>query len=248
VEPELPDVAAVILASPAGGVLQGDQLTIDFHVGPDARLRVGTQSATRIYRTPASEARQVVRLEVDARGYLEYSPDPFIPYAGSRFSTRTLATVAEDAALLMSEAVAPGRAARGEILAFERFESSLEIARPGGMLLATDAVILDRDEPMRAVGALGRRLAVGSLLVVRSGFSPSILRDSANDRASSGVSVGASTLPNGAGAWLRVIADELGDAVAVIESAQRAARQVILHRANDREPSGTVDSAFRGAG
>ena len=101
---------------------------------------------------------------------------------------------------------------------------------------------------MRAVGALGRHLAVGSLLVVRSGFSPSILRDSANDRIGSGVSVGASTLPNGAGAWLRVLAHELGDAVSIVEAAQRAARRVILHRAIDPEPPETDRSAVRGAG
>ena len=225
---ERPDLASVILASPAGGILQGDQLTIDIRVGPGARLRLGTQSATRIYRAPAGEARQVVRLEVEAGAYLEYLPDPFIPYAGSRFTCATTAIVAEDAALIVTEVVAPGRAARGEILAFERFESTIEIRRPDDRLLATDAVILDRAEPMRVVGALGRYVAVGTLLVIRSGFSSSILRDAALDHRGRSVSVGASSLPNDAGAWLRVLAERLGDAVAVIDAAQAAVGQDLL--------------------
>jgi urease accessory protein len=228
VDPERPDLASVILASPGGGILQGDQLTIDIRVGPGARLRVGTQSATRIYRAPASEARQFVRLEVEAGGYLEYLPDPFIPYAGSQFISGTTAIVAADAALIIGEVVAPGRAARGEILAFERFQSTVEIARPDGMLLATDAVILDRREPIRVVGALGQYVAVGTLLAIRSGFSSSILRDAVVDRGEPSVRIGASTLPNDAGAWLRVLSARLGEAVGVVEAAHRAATQALL--------------------
>ena len=231
VDPGRPDLASVILASPSGGILQGDQLTIDIQVGPDARLRVGTQSATRIYRTPAGGARQVVRLEVEAGGYLEYLPDPFIPFAGSRFTSATHAIVSVDGALIIGEVVAPGRAARGEILAFERFESTVQIARPDGMLLATDAVILDRRELMCAVGALGRHVAIGTLLVIRPGFPPSILRDGAGDQEVPSVTVGASGLPNDAGAWIRVLADRLGDAVRVIAGANESAREALLERA-----------------
>ena len=227
VDPGRPDLATVILASPAGGILQGDQLMIDIRVGPGARLRVGTQSATRIYRAPSSKARQIVRLEVEAGGYLEYLPDPFIPYAGSQFISSTTAIVAADAALVMGEVVAPGRAARGEILAFERFESKVEIVRPDGLLLATDAVILDRREPMRVVGALGAYLAVGTLLVIRAGFPPSILRDAAHDEGGPAVSIGASTLPNDAGAWLRVLSNGLGEAAAVIKAAHLATTQTL---------------------
>jgi len=226
-DPGRPDLASVILASPAGGILQGDLLTIDIRVGPGARLRVGTQSATRIYRAPTGEARQVVRLEVEAGGYLEYLPDPFIPYAGSQFMSRTTAIVSAEAALIIGEVVAPGRAARGEILAFERFESTVEIARPDGRLLATDAVILGRREPMRVVGALGGYLAVGTLLVIRAGFPPSILRDAANDEGGPAVSIGASTFPNDAGAWLRVLSNGLGEAAAVIKAAHLATTQTL---------------------
>ena len=227
-DPAWPDLASVILASPAGGILQGDQLTIDIRVGPGARLRVGTQSATRIYRTPAGEARQVVRLEVEEGGYLEYLPDPFIPYAGSRFTSSTTAIVASNGALIIGEVVAPGRAARGEILAFDRFESTVEITRPDGMLLATDALTLDRCEPMRVVGALGRYVAVGTLLVVSPGFSPSILRDAVHSQGGPSVSIGASTLPNEAGAWVRVLCEHLGEAAAVIAAADAAAKRALL--------------------
>ncbi len=172
VDPDRPDRASVILASPAGGILQGDELTIDIRVGPGAHLRVGTQSATRIYRAPAREARQVIRLEVDGDGSLQYLPDPLIPYAGSRFCSDSTFIVSDDGRLTAWEIVAPGRAARGEIHAFERFESVVEIARPDGTLLATDAVVLDPRAPIADIGALGGHRALGTLYVVGSGAQP----------------------------------------------------------------------------
>ena len=223
VDPERPDLASVILASPSGGVLQGDELTIDVRVGRGARLRVLTQSATRVYRTPVSEARVAVNLEVDPGGYLEYLPDPIIPYAGSRYRSRATFVVAETGTLIAWEIVAPGRVARDEILAFDRFESSVEIVRPEGTLLATDAVVLDGREEIRMVGALGAYIAFGTLYLVRSRADPAVLRGAVEDEAALPISVGASSLPFGAGAWLRVLGDRQSAVSALLTTAYRAA-------------------------
>src|SRR5439155_16438759 len=115
-------------------------------------------------------------------------------------------------------------AARGELLAFERFASTVGIERPDGVLLASDALILDRREAMREVGALGSFVAVGTLFVIRSGFAPTSLRPAENDRWGPVSIAGASTLPNDAGAWLRVLADRLGAAVEAIAAARLAPR------------------------
>ena len=238
-EPARPDLASVILASPAGGILQGDLVTIDIRVGPGARLRLGTQSATRIYRTPTVEAQQLVRLEVEAGGYLEYMPGPFIPYAGSTFTSSTTAVVDSRGALIIGEVVGPGRAARGEILAFERFSSRVGIERGDGELLATDAVILDRREPMRDVGALGPFVAIGTLLVIRPGFPASTLLDGGSPGDRSATMVGASSLPNDAGAWFRALTGQLGEAVRIIAAAGEAARRVLLETASSDDAAAT---------
>jgi hypothetical protein len=78
------------------------------------------------------------------------------------------------------------------------------------------------------VGALGRHVAVGTLLVIRSGFSPSILRDATTNRAGPSVSIGASTLPNDAGAWVRVLSGSLGESAGVLQAAHAAAKDALL--------------------
>jgi urease accessory protein len=224
-----PDLASVMLASPAGGILQGDQLAIDIAVGSGARLRVGTQSASRVYRSPAAEATQAVRLEVARDGYLEYLPEPWIPYAGSRLRSQTKVVLDAGGAAILVETIGPGRAARREVLAFDRFESSVEIERPGGKLLATDTVLLEGSRrALGRVGLLGDSLALATVLVLQTGIGPDALRAAAAASSAaqdlSHVSFGASSLPNDAGAWLRILARGLDELTAVVAAAVAAAR------------------------
>ena len=135
-----PDIASVIIASPSGGVLQGDRLRIGVEVRAGARLVLETQSATRLYRMPARPARIEARFTVESDGWLEYIPDPYIPFAGSDTTIDTLLVVDPMAAVLIGEVVAAGRVARGEVFGMTRFESTLAAVRPGGELLFTDAI------------------------------------------------------------------------------------------------------------
>jgi len=227
-----PDLASVTLASPAGGILQGDGLSIDIAVGTGARLRIGTQSASRVYRAPDAEATQATRLEVARQAYLEYLPEPWIPYAGSRLRSRTTVVIDPAGAAIVVETIGPGRAARDEILAFDQFESVVEIERPDGTLLATDTVSLGGGrQALGRVGLLGDNLALATILVLQTGFRPDPLRSAAAAspaaQGTTPVMFGASSLPSEAGAWLRVLAGDLGAVTAVVSAAVAAARLAI---------------------
>ena len=192
-DPAVPDLATAILASPSGGILDGDDIRLEISVGRGARLHVGTQSATRIYRTPGAGARFNVDVKVEDGAYLEVMPDPYIPYRASRFETTMRCEVAEGGTLLVREIVGPGRAARGEILAFESFESRLELVRPEGEVFATDTVRLDPRDGLESVGLMGRYRCVGSLFVVHPGFPPDVLLAGAAAGATSGTRTGVAT-------------------------------------------------------
>jgi len=217
----LPDMAFVIVSSPGGGVLQGDHLEVSVDVEPGARLHLDTSSATRLYRMPDVEARSRVRLRVEPGGCLELVPDPYVPFAGTRFLQETRAVVDETGVLLLAEVVAAGRAARGEALRYERFESVLDVRRPSGELLFRDACRLVPAEGLPAPD----RPVVGTLHVVAAGFDPGLLVEAAG---TAGAYAGASGLPNEAGAWLRVLAADLATAVAVVDAGWRAARRALL--------------------
>ena len=241
-DPAAPDLATAILASPSGGILDGDDIHLEVSVGPGARLHVGTQSATRIYRTPGTGARVSANIKVADGAYLEVMPDPYIPYRASRFETKMRCEVAEGGTLVIREVVGPGRAARGEVLAFDSFESRLELGRPDGEVFATDTVRLDPLDGLDSVGLIGRYRCVGSLFVVQPGFSPDVLLAGAASVSATGDSSpdpamgdsdetaiwGASTLPAAAGAWIRVLTRDPGVAEAILDGAWAAARAALV--------------------
>jgi urease accessory protein len=222
-----PDIASVMIASPSGGVLQGDRLRIDVVVRAGARLVLETQSATRLYRMPDRSARIEARLAVEESGWLEYVPDPYIPFAGSDTTIDTTLVVDPAAAVVFGEVVAAGRVARGEVFGMTRFASTLAASRPTGELLFTDATLLEPGAALTDPGIMGGHRSVGSVFAIARGADMGVLRPALPSDPGLGVA-GASSLPNEAGAWLRVLAPSVGEAQAIVQSGADAARAAIL--------------------
>jgi urease accessory protein len=236
----LPDMAQATIVSPSGGVLQGDRLQVAVRIGPGARLRLDTPSATRLYRMPLGQAEQLISLTVEGDGYLEYLPEPTIPFAGSQFASRTTCQVADGAMLVLAEVVSAGRAARGEVHRFTEYRSVVEVSRPGGPVLARDATALDPATGLTLPGRLGAFAALGSLYVVCRGFEAQLLRDAVADSAAEGVMAGASSLPGKRGAWMKVLGPDAPTVAAVVASAAAAAHLAITgsRQAPSRRPWG----------
>jgi urease accessory protein len=227
-----PDIASVTIASPSGGVLQGDRLRVAVEVRPGARLVLDTQSATRLYRMPARPALIEARFEVREGGWLEYVPDPYIPFAGSDTAIETVVAIDVSATVLIGEVVAAGRVARGEIFQMTAFRSNVTAIRPSGELLFSDATELVGGEALLNPGFLDDEVALGSLYVVARDADPEVLRAAICRQAPPIARSGASTLPNGAGAWLRVIAHDTAGAKAVVDAGHDAARVAALGSAS----------------
>jgi urease accessory protein len=223
----LPDMAHATIVSPSGGVLQGDRLAVEVRVGPGARLRLDTPSAMRLYRMPDAPAEQLISIVVEGDGYLEYLPEQTIPFAGSQFSSRTTCRVAGSATLVLAEVVSAGRAANGEVHQFRRYASVVDLCRLGGEVAARDVTALDPADGLMVQGRLDGYAALGSLYVVHEGFDPLVLGDAASSAARDGVYAGASRLPGGLGAWLKVLGPDGPSVAAAIAAAAAAAHRAI---------------------
>jgi urease accessory protein len=234
IDPQVPDLATLTVVSPSGGVLQGDRLEIDVAVGPGARLAVGTQSSTRVYRAPDAQATVDIRLTAAAGSYAEYLPDPWIPYSGSRLTTSTRCVVDPSATLLVCEAVVAGRLARGERFALDSFESFVTVARPDREPFVRDSLRIEPSEPPPATGRFGSALAVATLLVVGPGIQPQLVREA----ISPSVGLGVSSLPDAAGAWLRILGPDARSVTAAVHAVRAAARTSVLGHppTGDRRP------------
>jgi urease accessory protein len=227
-DPSLPGMAFLTISSPGGGVLQGDRLEIDLSVEAGAQLHVGTTSATRIYGMPNGTAEASTHFTVADGAYCEYLPDPFIPYAGSRFTGHARHVVAEGGALLLAEVVGPGRQARGESLAYDFFHSDTEVRRPDGSLLFRDTTRLYPADGLTSLGLLGSSRATGTLYAIASGLDASVFDTTIASCEETGLLAGCSELPNGAGIWFRVMALDAPSAHDAVKAAWTAARRHVV--------------------
>jgi urease accessory protein len=226
-EPLVPGLASVTICSPSGGVLQGDHLSIDVALEAGAKLRLETQSATRLYAMPDSSASADVSLKLGPDAFLEYVPDPLIPYAGARFRQTSTWVVHESATLIVGEVITAGREARGEKAMYQRVDSSVELQRPGGDFVFADACILAPGEPHK-LGFLGDFTVVGSLYVVSTTFDAASFAGLAGHPAVMHSHAGWSDLPNRAGAWFKVMARDSSTAIGAVRAAWESARRQIL--------------------
>ncbi|MFJ5880554.1 urease accessory protein UreD [Kitasatospora cineracea] len=231
IDPARPDAAHVYLMATGGGVTQADRYRIDVRCGPGTRVHLTTQAATKVFRMDQDYASQLVHLTAAPGAYLEYLPDPLIPFRGARFYQRTAVTAAPGSTVVLGETLTAGRLARGERHDYRVLATDLEIARPDGTLLAVDTLRLVPGGDRRTV--TGPAVFAGhdhlATLFVVSDLRPAAEIADTLHRALApyGLRSGVSTLPEDSGAWLRLLDDSPVRTAAALAAAWRAVRLLL---------------------
>ncbi|MET8005362.1 urease accessory protein UreD [Nonomuraea glycinis] len=228
-DPARPDLPYVIVMSSGGGMLQGDRYRLDLACGADASVHLTTQAATKIYRMEQDYASQLVTITAGPGGYVEYLPDPVIPFAESRFYQRTRVTCDPTATVILGETLLAGRLAHGERHAYTAYCNDLEVCGPGGELLFADPIrLVPGRAPVAGPAMIGAHGVLSTLYVVTSAVDAAELADALHEAAAgSGLVGGASTLPNRAGAWARLLGPESPHVNATLERLWDIARRAI---------------------
>ena len=135
--------ATGIIQSISSGILQGDRLGIDIEVGPGAQALVTTQAMPKVYRMEQNYGTQRITMNIESGAYFEYLPDVLVPYNNGRFYQEMDLTVADDATLVFSDAVSPGREARGESFEYDLIITRVTAQTPEGRLRLADTIVLE---------------------------------------------------------------------------------------------------------
>lgn len=133
-----------VIVNTAGGVAGGDQLDLDFKVGPGAQLIVGSVAAEKVYRSEGTVAVINVKLDVAPGAALSWLPQELIFFNEARLRRRIDVELAGDASVLIGEAVIFGRSAMGEQVSAGQFFDRWRLRRDGRLLFA-DGLLLDGD-------------------------------------------------------------------------------------------------------
>jgi urease accessory protein len=221
------DAAAIVsMLNPTGGLVGGDRLAIDVAVGAGAHACMTTPSATKVYRTAAAPAEQTVRLTLGPLARLEWVPDHTIPFAGAALRQRVEADVAEGAALVLVDAFAAGRVARGEAWRFALLDSALSV-RDSGRWLLHDRLVLREGAPCAGLGLAEDRRYVATVVVIADTGIAAFADDVDALDGSDDVDVGAALLPC-RGALVRCLAADAPALVRTVDAIWAAARRRVL--------------------
>ncbi|MFJ8919420.1 urease accessory protein UreD [Streptomyces sp. NPDC102415] len=235
-DPAMPGMAYVCLMATGGGIAQADRYRMDFRCGPGSEVHLTTQAATKVFRMEHDYASQRVHITADEGSYVEYLPDPVIPFKDARFYQRTEVTVAPGATVLLGDTVTAGRLARGERHDYRVVAADLHITRPDGTLLAIDTLRLETGAATRGPGVVGPGTFAGhdhvsSLYVVSDRAPASEIADTLHTAlAGHGVLYGVSVLPRDCGAWLRLLDDSPVRVAAAHTAAWHAVHQLLTGR------------------
>ena len=165
--------AYTLLVNPSGGLVGGDHLSIDMNLGQGAQVLISAPSANRVYQTEGLVSEQHVNITVGPGAVLEWFPEHTIPFAGSRFRQTLRATLAPGATLLLWDAVASGRIARGERWAFTDLENEIRITTASGSALL-ERYVLDPATDLGAVGLAEEWNYVASFYVVNDAMGAEV--------------------------------------------------------------------------
>ncbi|NKB68316.1 MAG: hypothetical protein GKR89_14740 [Candidatus Latescibacteria bacterium] len=122
------DYGVAILSSYGGGLVSGDCARLQVHCGPEAKLFLGTQAFTKVYKALDG---QIARQQIDGRigpgGCTVVLPDPVVPYADSVFLQEQTWTLEKDALLILLDSGTAGRGERGERFDYSAYTSRITV-------------------------------------------------------------------------------------------------------------------------
>jgi urease accessory protein len=231
-EETLPAMAYVYIISPSGGILQGDRYRIDITLSNNAFAHVTTQSATRIYKMERNFATQMVNVVVEEGSYFEYIPDQIIPFRNSRFYQAVELNVHDNATMIYSEMLVPGRVASGESFEYDICYIKTIARNQVGKLRFMDVIKLEpKKEDLRVEGILGKFDVVGTVYIITREFYIKDLQQEINAKIAGlegALSGGASILPAKQGIIVRILGKNAAEVRNMIFEAVRISRNQII--------------------
>jgi urease accessory protein len=230
---DAPGMATVYLQSCAGGIFESDRLEIELQAEQGAQAHVTTSASTIVHGMPVGYATQRVTLNAAANSTLEFLPDPLILFPNARLASRVRVRLAEDATVLLADAfVLHDPAAQDQ--SFDWLHNEITIEDDAGKMLVVDrvhasgAIIAER-----CLGVTGEYAAQGSFYALgRRGVTGHVLEGlrSALDGIPD-IYGGASTLPNNAGAFVRLLARDASCLRTALLQSWRQCRMILTGRA-----------------
>ena len=160
------DYSTAVLSSYGGGLVAGDCVRLRVHCGRAAKLFLGTQAFTKVYKAADGQvARQELAGRVEAGACVVSLPDPVVPYADSAFVQEQVWRLDAGASLILLDGGTAGRGARGERFHYRSYTSNISIYLESELVLA-ERLRWQPQQPPDRIGAFGPYTAFANAFIV----------------------------------------------------------------------------------
>ena len=230
-EESLPEMAYLYIISPSGGILQGDRYKIDVTLKNNAVSHITTQGATRIYSMNSNFASQITNITVDDNCYLEYIPDQIIPYQNSRYYQKVNLNVHDNATMVYSEILTPGRMAMNEYFDYDICYLRTYCKNQEKKFRCLENMKIEpKNQNLASSGILGKYKIVGTVYILTKKDYITELENMINTNLekSDEVSIGTSILPNESGIIVKILGNNTDDIFGTIYNVLKITRKKIL--------------------
>ena len=227
-----PKMTHVYIVSSSGGILQGDKYMIDIILEKNALAHITTQGATRVYGMNVSNAIQVINVSLDDGAYLEFIPDQIIPYKNSRFYQEINFKVHDNATMIYSEIISPGRIGMGEIFDYEIcYLRSIGKNHKDELRFTDYTKIEPKKMNLQDFGVLGQKqiMATVYILAKRNDIEKIIQTLENEIKNSSEIEFGWSTMTKENGILLRILGNTTRDVIRLVYDITKIVRKTILN-------------------
>jgi len=160
------EVCHVYLLHPPGGVVGGDQLTLDIDVNKAGHALVTTPAAGKFYRSDGRVAKLKQSLRVEAGSTLEWLPQETILFSGCEVKMQTIVQLEGDAQFVGWEILCMGRPACGELFDKGSARQHFEIWRDNKPLMLDRSQLAGKDEVLSEMWGMQNYTVTGTMMVV----------------------------------------------------------------------------------
>jgi len=227
-ENSLPGMAYLYIISPSGGILQGDRYKTDIIMKNNAVSHITTQGATRIYSMNSNSASQMVNITLDENCYLEYIPDQIIPYQNSRYYQKVNLNIHDDATLIYSEVLTPGRIAMNESFDYDICYLRTYCKNQNNRFRCLENMKIEpKENDMKVKGILGKYDIVGTVYILTKKEKLQKLEKMINEKIEF-ITSGTSILPNESGIIVKILSNSTEEIYEKIYEIVKITRKEII--------------------
>lgn len=163
------------ILNPGGGYLDGDTYRMVVSLREKARLTLTTQSATKVYKTPKTQAYQETEIHLAKDSYLEFLADPLIAYKDARYFQKNTIKMEKGSTFLYSDIITPGWSPEGELFSYDKLRLVNEIYLEEELIAFDHLKLSSKEQHINGLGFMEGYTHLGSFFIISDMFERQLI-------------------------------------------------------------------------